>query len=209
LSFAMVVPLTTCLALLARPVVLAWVGPNFAGSIPVIHILSIAVALRVGNATSTTLLKGSGQHQLLAISNIAMALSNLALSVLLVQRYGLVGVAAGTLIPMIVISSLVLFPAACRRVNMSPLDVVREALWPATWPAIIMTAFLLIAKRVTSPSWPLIFMQASIAAIIYVGLFVRFAISEAERKWYLEKARELLKPSRSPVESETEVSRQI
>ncbi len=82
-------------------------GPNFEGSVNVIYILSIVVALRVGNATSTVILKGAGLHKVLAISNLSMAISNLVLSVVLVRWYGLIGVAIGTLIPMIV------FPIVC------------------------------------------------------------------------------------------------
>src|SRR5688572_29426338 len=139
LSLAMVTPLATGLALLSGPLVMARVGPDFAGSVPIIHILSIAVALRVGNATSAMILKGSGHHRLLAASNITMAVSNLVLSVLLVRRYGLVGVAIGTLIPLAVISLFVVFPAACRLVKVKRLDIFRKSVWPAAWPAIVMT----------------------------------------------------------------------
>ncbi len=58
LSLAMVVPLATVLGLMARPLVMVWVGPAFADSVNVIYILSIVVALRVGNATSSVVLKG-------------------------------------------------------------------------------------------------------------------------------------------------------
>ena len=138
LSLAMVVPLATVLGLTARPLVMAWVGPNFAGSINVIYILSIVVAFRVGNATSTVILKGSGLHKVLAISNLSMALSNLVLSVLLVRWYGLIGVAIGTLIPMVVFSMFVVFPVACRRVQLSRWSVIRQSVWPAAWPALVM-----------------------------------------------------------------------
>jgi O-antigen/teichoic acid export membrane protein len=205
LSLAMVIPLATGLALLSSPIVMAWVGPDFAGSVPIIYILSIAVTLRVGTATSSMILKGSGQHRLLALSNIIMAVGNLALSVLLVQRYGLVGVAIGTLIPIVVISTLVVFPAACRLVEMSRFDIFRASVWPATWPGIIMAIFLLLTRRVLPPSWPWLFLQAASAGTIYASIFLGFAISHTERKWYLAKARELLN-LRSQLESATGVS---
>lgn len=192
LSLAMVIPLATGMALLSGPLVMAWVGPDFAGSVPIIHILSIAVALRVGNATSSMILKGSGRHRLLASSNITMAASNLVLSVLLVRRSGLVGVAMGTLIPLVVISLLVVFPAACRLVKIRRLDIFRESVWPATWPGIIMAVFLLFTRKVFPPSWPWLFLQAASAITIYASIFLAFAISHTERKWYFAKAREIL-----------------
>ncbi len=85
LSLAMVVPLATVLGLTARPLVMVWVGPEFSASVNVIYILSMVVALRVGNATSAVILKGSDLHKFLAFSNLSMAVGNLVLSVLLVR----------------------------------------------------------------------------------------------------------------------------
>jgi O-antigen/teichoic acid export membrane protein len=193
LSLAMVVPLATVLGLTARPLVILWVGPNFEGSVNVIYILSIVVALRVGNATSTVILKGSGLHKILAISNLSMAISNLVLSVLLVRWYGLIGVAIGTLIPMAVFSMFVVFPVACRRVQISRWTVFRESIWPAAWPAVVMAAFILLARRYGDASWSWMMVQAMVAALIYAALFLSFAISRTERDWYFNKVREVFR----------------
>lgn len=199
LSLAMVVPLATVLGLTARSLVMVWVGPAFAESVNVIYILSIVVALRVGNATSSVILKGSDLHKFLAFSNISMAVGNLVLSVLLVRSYGLIGVAVGTLIPMIVISMFVVFPRACRRVQLPVLTVVRKSVWPATWPAIVMGGFVLLTRGNIQGSWSLMIVQSLVAALIYAGLFLLFAISRNERDWYFNKVKEVFK--RSPVAS--------
>jgi O-antigen/teichoic acid export membrane protein len=193
LSLAMVVPLATVLGLTARPLVMLWVGPAFSASVNVIYILSVVVALRVGNATSAVILKGSGLHKFLAFSNISMAVGNLVLSVLLVRFYGLIGVAVGTLIPMIVISMFVVFPAACRRVELPIFRVFRKSVWPATWPAIVMGTFVLMTKGLIQGSWSLMVIQSLVAALIYAGLFVVFAISRNERDWYFNKLKEIFK----------------
>ncbi len=199
LSLAMVVPLATVLGLTARSLVMVWVGPAFAESVNVIYILSFVVALRVGNATSSVILKGSDLHKFLAFSNISMAVGNLVLSVLLVRSYGLIGVAVGTLIPMIVISMFVVFPRACRRVQLPVLTVVRKSVWPATWPAIVMGGFVLLTRGNIQGSWSLMIVQSLVAALIYAGLFLLFAISRNERDWYFNKVKEVFK--RSPVAS--------
>ena len=197
LSLAMVVPLATVLGLTARPVVMVWVGPNFEGAVNVIYILSIVVALRVGNATSTVILKGGGLHKVLALSNLSMAVSNLVLSVVLVRWYGLIGVAIGTMIPMVVFSLFVVFPSACKRVQLSRWTVIRESIWPAAWPALVMAGFILLARSHGDASWRWLVVQAMLAALIYAGLFLRFAISRTERDWYFNKVKEVL--GRRPV----------
>lgn len=193
LSLAMVVPMATVLGLTARPVVMTWVGPNFEGSVNVIYILSLVVALRVGSATSTVILKGAGLHKILALSNLSMAVSNLVLSLVLVRWYGLIGVAVGTLIPMVVFSMFAVFPAACRRVELSRLKVIRESVWPAAWPALVMAGFVLLTRNQSAGSWSLLFLQAILSALIYAALFLRFAISRTERDWYFNKLKESLR----------------
>lgn len=205
LSLAMVVPLATVLGLTARPLVMIWVGPAFSASVNVIYILSIVVALRVGNATSAVILKGSDVHKFLAFSNLSMAACNLILSVLLVRVYGLIGVAIGTLIPMIVFSMFVVFPAACRHVEMPVFTVFRKSIWPATWPAMIMGLFIALTRGGIEGSWSLLVLQSLVAAAIYAGLFLSFAINRNEREWYFNKIKEILKRG-SATKGSTELS---
>ena len=193
LSLGMVVPLATVLGLTARPLVMVWVGPQFAESVNVIYILSVVVALRVGNATSAVILKGSDLHKFLAFSNLSMATGNLILSVLLVRVYGLIGVAIGTLIPMLVIAMFVVFPKACRRVGLSVWTVIRASVWPATWPAIVMGIFVVLTRGRIQGSWSLLILQSFVAALIYAGLFLVFAINRNERDWYFNKIKEIFR----------------
>jgi len=193
LSLAMVLLFATGMIVLARPVVLVWVGPQFLESIPVIYILSAVVAIRVGNSTATTLLKGAEGHRLLAFSNISIAIANLVLSILLVRWYGTVGVALGTLIPLGCISIFILFPAACRRVEISIRQAAREAIWPAVWPAILTALFLSLTNQIAGAHALLILLQSISAALLYAGIFLLLATPRDERQWYLDKATRLIK----------------
>ena len=210
LSLGMVVPLATVLGLTARPLVMVWVGPDFAESVNVIYILSIVVALRVGNATSAVILKGSDLHKFLAFANLSMAAGNLILSVLLVRIYGLIGVAIGTLIPMIVLSIFVVFPAACRRVELPVWTVFRQGVWPAIWPAIIMGGFIVLVNRARTDgqwSWSAIILQSFVAAGIYAVLFL-ISMDRKERDWYFNKVKEVLKrrPAANTAKTSTDLS---
>ena len=86
LSLVSVLPLGASLCLLARPLILAWVGPAFDESIAVTQILIVVITIRVGNSTATTVLKGAGCHRLLAFSNGGTALANVGLSLLWIER---------------------------------------------------------------------------------------------------------------------------
>jgi O-antigen/teichoic acid export membrane protein len=193
LSLAMVVLIATGLALLAHPLVMLWVGPEFSGSVPVIYILAAAVIVRVGNSTATTLLKGAGQHRLLALSNISIALANIFLSLLLVRALGLVGVALGTLIPLTFVSVFVLFPAACRRAELPIKQALAQAIWPAVWPAILMAIYLVSVRSLTGINLTSLLVESASAGLLYAALFLCLAIKREERQWYLTKVTQLVR----------------
>ena len=197
LSLAMVIPIATTLALLAEPLVLIWVGPQFGPSVPIIHILAAVVACRVGNATATTLLKGSGHHRLLAFSNLGIGVANLVLSVIFVHRYGLIGVAIGTLIPLSLVSAFVLFPAACRRAGIPLGRAVISGVWPAIWPGVFMAIFLVASRQFVGPSIVFLALEALGAGLVYAILFLVFAINHDERNWYFLKIRHVINLQRS------------
>jgi O-antigen/teichoic acid export membrane protein len=199
ISLAMVIPIATGLCLLAEPLVNAWVGRDFAGSVPVIYILAIMVTIRVGNSTATTVLKGAGHHRLLAATNLSMAVANLAISILLVRRMGLVGVALGTMIALGTGSMFVLFPAACRRVQVSVREALAAALWPTLWPAVVMAAFLAITRNFMSVSLAAVALQAITGGLLYLVVFLMLAISREERQWYISKAKRLVGRPRAAV----------
>lgn len=188
LSLAAVLPPACVLAVLAGPIITGWVGTGFGSARPVAMLLAAVVATRVGTATSMTILKGAGLHRLLAWTNLSAAVANLSLSLVLVGRLGLTGVAIGTCIPVISASLFIIFPVGCRRVGIPLLEGLRQAVWPALWPAAVLTVWL-VAVRPFVPAWlPAIALHAALAAALYLLLFVRWGLPPAERRFYVSKA---------------------
>lgn len=198
LSVAMVVPIAGTLMLMAGPLVNAWVGPRFAGSVIVVQLLAFTVMVRIANATSMTLLKAAGRHQLVAYTNLGTSLVNLTLSVLLVRRFGLSGVAIGTLIPVCLSSVLILFPAGCRRVQLPITRVFVQALWPALWPAAVMTLFIVVTAPLVGDSLFAVGAEMIAAAGVYAVVFLFFGVSAGERRFYFAQAVECINRYRVP-----------
>jgi O-antigen/teichoic acid export membrane protein len=188
LSLATVIPIGGTLILMASPLVHAWVGPDFAGSVIVVRLLAVTVIVRIGTATASTLLKAAGRHRLVAFTNVATSLLNLALSIAVVTRLGLPGVALGTLVPVSVTAGLVIFPAGCRRVGLPVWQALVEGVWPAVWPAAVMAAFIAITSPLVGPSLAAVATDMAAAACVYAGTFLLFGISATERRFYLTKA---------------------
>jgi len=192
LSLATVIPTAGPMMLMAAPLVRAWVGPEFAGSVIVLQLLSLTVIVRIGTATASTLLKGAGEHRLVAFANVAAAIVNVAMSIALMKALGLVGVAVGTLVPVCLASLLVLFPAGCRRVHLTLDRGLAEAVWPAAWPATVMTAFVFLTRPLLPTSIVAVAAEMAAACLVYVVVFVAFGINRDERRFYLGKAFQLL-----------------
>jgi O-antigen/teichoic acid export membrane protein len=194
LSLAAVLPIGAALVVLADPLVRAWVGtrkPELLGSVPVLEILAVAVVIRVGNGAATTILKGAGEHRVLAYVNLATGIANLALSLVLVRIWGLTGVAVGTLLPIAFSAMFVLYPAACRRVDVPLGHAFRYSVIPAVWPALVVAIALASTRALAPPVLPALLVQMSLGAILYFGLFL-IAIGPRDRASYAARMHELL-----------------
>jgi O-antigen/teichoic acid export membrane protein len=192
LSLVSVVPLAAAMALLADPLIRAWVGTKFLDSIVVAQILICVVAIRVGNATATTVLKGAGLHRLLAFTNAGTACGNIVLSLLWIRHYGLIGQAMGTLVPVALAAIFILWPAACRRVDIPVGAAFAKAVWPTIWPVLAMAAVIIPLREVLPIRLWAVAATASIGAITYFATFLAFAVKGTERRLYMAKVHQLL-----------------
>jgi O-antigen/teichoic acid export membrane protein len=205
LSLAMVTPMALVLALLADRIVAGWVGPRFAGSVAVIQLLAVVVTLRIGTNTAYTLLKGGGHHRFAAAATMTVALSNLALSLVLVRPFGLMGVAFGTLIPVALSSLFFVVPKACRRAELPLGSFVRWAVWPALWPAIPAAAAVL-AVRALVPGLPSVILGAAAGGLGYAVAFLGVAVGDEDRRWYVARALDTFRGPRAPRPRATAVA---
>lgn len=195
LSLATVLPIAVVLLVLGDVLIRAWTGPETSAAAPILQVLAVAVVIRVGNATGNQLLKGSGEHKLLAWTNLGAGLANLGFSIYLVRDYGLVGVAVGTLIPIALCAVFILNPAACRRVGLTVRSQIVQAVLPALWPAFVMFGLLFYSARALDGTLLAVAAQAAAAVAVYYGLFFGIAIGRAERTFYLAKLREVTRRS--------------
>jgi O-antigen/teichoic acid export membrane protein len=190
LSLATVLPIAVFLVVLAYPLVEAWVGAKMLAAAPVMQILAIAVALRVGSATSTTLLKGAGNVRRVAMVNMVTGLVNLVMSAALVGPMGLPGVAIGTLIPVAGASIGVLFPDACRRVELPIAHAFRRAVWPAAWPAVVTGVGLAAVRPYLGAHLLGLAAGGVMGSLVYISLFI-VAVGQRDREQYTARLWEL------------------
>jgi O-antigen/teichoic acid export membrane protein len=196
LSLALAAPLCLGLIVLAKPLIHSWVGTRFSGSVLPARIMLAVVLVRVSTASATVILKGAGQHRLLTGTNATTAVVNVLLSIALIQPFGLLGVALGTLIPVGLSTVFVLYPAACRRVGLPVRRAVAQAIWPAAWPAVVMIGVLWLGQRLTPTGLVEVALHLALGGVVYLGLFLGLAVGAKERRFYWTKLRSLISQQR-------------
>lgn len=200
-SIAVVGAATVCLVIFADGLVHSWVGAGFDASARVLQLLAIAIAVRVAQATSLTLLRGTGQHQLVAWSNLGTGVVNIGLSVVLIQSYGLVGQAVGTLVPLVASAVFISIPVACRRTGLPIRGFLAQAVWPAVLPAVPVSVLLMAVKPYVPAHLMTIGATSAVGAGLYLLVFAFTGIDAALRDRYWRLLRERFAGGRARVEN--------
>jgi O-antigen/teichoic acid export membrane protein len=133
-------PITVVLLFFGKLMIALWVGPQYTLSYTVLAIIAIPMAMYVSQSGSTRMLYGRGLHKSLAKLLFFEGAANLVLSVLLARRFGIVGVAWGTAIPLLATSLVALPWLSCRALGTS-----MGSYWKAAQlPALLMVAPLAV-----------------------------------------------------------------
>jgi len=111
-------PLCVTLLILGRSIIEVWVGARYIASYSILVLLLVPRSIYLAQSTSNKILLGMGQHRILAFVLLLEGGVNLLLSLLLVRRLGITGVALGTAIPLACTSLLFLPRHACRVLDM-------------------------------------------------------------------------------------------
>ena len=98
-SIALLAPVVVVLLVIARPLLLSWLGPTFAGQALAAQILISHQVLTAGVTLGDAMMIGLGRLPRRVPYAIGLALLNLVLSLALVRSLGILGVVLGTAIP--------------------------------------------------------------------------------------------------------------
>lgn len=147
--------------LLGKAFIERWMGARFLVSYPVLVVLLAAMMLDFVGNHADNVFYALARHRTLAIINVLEAVSNLVLSLVLVRPLGLVGVALGTAIPLVVCRLAIIPLLVGRLLDIPPANYYRTV---ARIPA--FTAVYLLAYGWLVQPW----LHASYPSILIVGL---------------------------------------
>jgi O-antigen/teichoic acid export membrane protein len=144
-----------------------WMGPEFTDTVEILMILTIPVCVYLPQVMANSVLLGIGRHLPLFYVLAAEAVSNAALSLILVRPLGIHGVALGTAIPQLIIY-LFVYPYVFHRIIKASLKgfYLTSAKMLAT-SALFTLPIAVLMKYVNHiPGWGGLF-----ADIVLVGAF--------------------------------------
>ena len=137
---AFILPITVGLIVLAQPLLLRWLGPQFAANSLSAQVFLLVWLVFPNLAVAFTIFVGTGRLRFLLAFTSVHAVLNLALTLLLVRPLGVLGVVLGT-----VITEFVMFPVgmwyALRVLEVGPAEYVRRVVLP-TYPLLLVTALV-------------------------------------------------------------------
>ena len=145
-----------------------WMGKGYPISVTVMAILltSQVVALPMVVIRKGLLATGRVRGQVLI--DVLEAVSNLGLSLILIRSYGVVGVAIGTLVPLLTCELCLLLPYSMRVLHLTREQFVRNVLLPQVPALAALLAFCMIATPyVPERGWgPLLLVTAAGGAVL-------------------------------------------
>lgn len=172
-----------CFGLIAwgRPFITCWMGAAYLDAYPPLVVLALGTTVALWQTSSLQLLYGISKHGLFAVFNSVEGVANLIVSLLLVRHFGMLGVALGTMIPMMATKLFVQPWYVCRAVKFDLLEyycVLGKALL-TTLVALLLPAAL--SLRFAAPNLGRLFFLAIASACCFLPV-VHFLLFNARER---------------------------
>jgi O-antigen/teichoic acid export membrane protein len=139
-------PLSAGLIVMGKSLIEVWMGARYVSSYSVMLVLLIPTALLCAQASSTRVLYGIGRHRVMACFVLGESVINIALSVILVRHYGIMGDAIGTAIPLLITTLIFLPWHICHLLGLRVGMFVRECFSRPLQLALLLALTLLLLQ---------------------------------------------------------------
>ena len=151
-----------------------WIGAGHEQSYLIAVVLAVGFMTEVFLLPLTNWLYASANHKMLAIANIIEAMVNVALSIILGRKFGLVGVAIGTVVPLLLMQLFWVLPQASRLLEVPIRRFVALAIPAAISISTVMVAAVLVRATADSNGYVGIVLAGAVMTAIYwpIVLFV-------------------------------------
>lgn len=172
--------------------ILLWLGEEFMPSVEILYILIVAGAIFFPQMIANSILFGISKHKVAFYILGIEALANIILSIILVQYWGIVGVAYGTAIPQLIIY-IFIYPyffhkTIAVKVKSFYYTAVRSL---GLALAILVPSAYLTKKLLIPDSWHILILDGIIITVIaFIGL-IKYILEADDRERLTDKLRSI------------------
>lgn len=181
-AFALVVFLSVPICLFGKDIIRIWVGDSFLDAFPVVCILCGVMILTIPQLTASNILAMTGRHRYTAWASVCSIGINIGVTVVLIQFWGLVGVALGTLAATLAVDIFMIVNKACRELHLAYRDYMRMAILPALAPALGQAALAMLFQWIyPAPGLGMLVVVNIPGALVFGLVFYRFHLQDDEK----------------------------
>ncbi|RJO65807.1 MAG: hypothetical protein C4540_00070 [Candidatus Omnitrophota bacterium] len=174
--------------LTGKELITYWMGQDYILSYPILIILTLPYAVAPSYLIMNSLLKGIGKLRFLSAAIVTEAVINLILSIILVKRFGLIGVAWGTAIPMIINRGFIIPIYFLKLQDVQIWEFFKKSLLPVLRPVIILLISVALLFGTMKPQNIFSFISnLVILVLIYSLACFFFSLSSNEKKFFYQK----------------------
>jgi O-antigen/teichoic acid export membrane protein len=159
-----------------------WMGAVYLDAYPVMVVLMLAIMVNFIMNPSVSAMFAMAKHRYLAWIHLAEGFANLGLSILLIPKFGILGCAFGTAIPLLV-NRLFIIPAyACRQMGLGLREFYGDLLPTAGFAFLyVLSANEVIAYLEMPASYSGLLMAFLLSCPLYMAAILFISFSKKER----------------------------
>ena len=171
-----------------------WMGPKYAVECStLLTIMFITQLIKSPQLLSYSILLGTANHQKFSTYNMLFSVANLLLSILLIQKFGLIGVAAATAFTQILFYSVVTPVLTSKVVNFSLIAYFKETYLRSVPASLLLFGVLSYFAKFHPPTgYVSLIGEAILAAIIYIAVIYWTLLNPSDRKFANDAVQKLV-----------------
>ncbi len=160
-----------------------WMGHEYIDAYPILVILAVAMFLDLWQSTTVNALYATLNQKTYAKVNLSEAIANIALSLLLARRLGMIGIALGTLIPSVVVRGFVQPWIIERKIGIPARRYYAMSLRAGFNTLASLIIPIVITLRFLRPNYPSLFLTAglSLCAFTFPIWYLEFGLYGSDR----------------------------
>lgn len=181
LALLVTLPICVGFLFLGRQFITLWMGESYAHSAVFLMVLTIPQFGSMPQYVSSLVLAGMARHRAFAYFALAEGIANVLLSIFLVQRMGLIGVAWGTAITHLINTTLVVPLYTLRVLHLGVGEYLSRAIIRPLVCAVPLVALGYRFSLLEHASWPIFAAEATAMCAVF-GIVSYFVCFDAQQR---------------------------